>query len=106
MFEIGVPGPPARAGCQAQRVCMVPEKVNLAAATANPKTAFHSSEVCIAQVGDLWETELEAKPCNEASWGETEELVGEFRCQDGQDRACSRLCVDEVRVTKRHLNRR
>jgi hypothetical protein len=85
---------------------MIPVKVNLAAATADPKTAFHSSEVCIAQVGDLWETELEAKPCNEVSRGETEELVGEFRCQDGHDRACSRLCVDEVRVTKRHLNRR
>ena len=58
---------------------MIPVKVNLAAATADPKTAFHSSEVCIAQVGDLWETELEAKPCNEVSRGETEELVGEFR---------------------------
>jgi hypothetical protein len=38
---------------------MIPVKVNLAAATADPNTAFHSSEVCIAQVGDLWETELE-----------------------------------------------
>ena len=57
-------------------------------------------------MGDLWEAELEAKPSNEVSWGETEELVGEFRCQDGHDRACSRLCVNEVRVTKRHLNRR
>ncbi len=42
LFEIGVSGPLARAGCQARRVCMVPEKVNL---------AVHSSEVCIAQVG-------------------------------------------------------
>ena len=34
---------------------------------------------------DLWEVELEAKLCNEVLWGETEELVGGFRCQDGHD---------------------